>query len=390
MAMKSRTFLIVLAALMGVVAVGTRTGVIPSVKRILGRADGQETGILAGPMVAKSAGLTADELNNIDVYKLARNATVHITSTTYQRGFFYELIPGKETGTGFIIRDDGLILTNYHVISGDQQPEVTMPNSQKRYAARILARDRRNDLALIKIDAPAKLAALKMGDSDPLQVGQKVLAIGNPFEFDFTLTTGIVSSVGRSIRTQGGVLEGMIQTDAAINPGNSGGPLLDSQGSVVGINTAIYGNEGSIGIGFAMPINRAKILIEDYAAGRKTGPVWLGVETMPIAGELAEALELPSEGGLLVQGIYRGSPAAKAGIRPPQRELQIGRYVILVGGDLITAVEGQKAAARDAIIKVLARKRPGDSMALEVFRDGRRQTLRVQLEEAPDNYQTEQ
>lgn len=385
--MKFRTFAILLVAMMAVVAVGTRTGLIPSVKTFLREGEDPLT-----PIVARSAGLTSDEVNNIEVYRSARAATVHITSTFYQRNFFFEVVPQRESGTGFIIRDDGLILTNYHVISGDQAPEVTLADdkTQKKYPAKILSKDRRADLALLKIDGARKFPALKLGDSDPLQVGQKVLAIGNPFEFEFTLTTGIVSSVGRSIRTENGVLEGMIQTDAAINPGNSGGPLLDSTGNVIGINTAIYGPQGNIGIGFALPINRAKVLIEDFAAGRPTGPVWFGAETFLISGELAEALELPTEGGLLVQGVYRGSPAAKAGIRGARDEVRIGRYILPVGGDLIMSVDGQAVKERDAIIRTMSKKRPGDTLKLDIFRDGKRQTLQVRLELAPDQFNAEQ
>src|SRR5438309_9666718 len=198
------------------------------------------------------------------MYKTAHVTTDNITSVVLREGWFLQLYPEKGSGSGFIISPDGRIVTNFHVISGDRQPTVTLAN-KKQYKARVLGIDRNNDLALIKIEPRENLQVLKMGDSDPLQVGQKVLAIGNPFGLEGTLTTGIVSSLGRSIQGEDGTpLEGLIQTDAAINPGNSGGPLLDSRGNVIGINTAIYGSQtssgeaGSIGIGFAMPINRAK------------------------------------------------------------------------------------------------------------------------------------
>lgn len=388
--MRIRTFVIVLVALMLVVAVGTRTGLIPSVRQMAAIARGEAPpeggGFFSGPLPVKSAGLSADEMNNVEIYKMARQATVHISTTIYQQNFFFEVIPAKETGTGFIIREDGLILTNQHVIAGNEPPEVTLSDTKKKYIAEIVARDRKNDLALIKIKTDRKLATLKLGDSDPILVGQKVLAIGNPFEFDFTLTTGIVSSVGRSIRAdENKILEGMIQTDAAINPGNSGGPLLDSQGTVIGVNTAIYGPQGSIGLGFAMPINRAKSLIDDYAAGRPTGPAWVGVSAIPVAGDFAKALDLPEEGGLLVQQVIPGSPADKAGVRPPKQNLQISRYIIGVGGDLIMAIDGRKAESQDAISRSVDRKRPGDSLTLEVYRGGRRQTLRLQLAMRPDD-----
>src|SRR2546421_1341161 len=202
----------------------------------------------SSPSTATTAGFSTDEISNIDIYKSAHLATVNITSVVWREGWFFQLYPAKGTGSGFIINPDGRILTNFHVVSGGQQLTVTLSN-KKQYKARVLATERRNDLALVKIDPRENLPVLKMGDSDPLQVGQKVLAIGNPFGLEGTLTTGIVSSVGRSISDENGNdLEGMIQTDAAINPGNSGGPLLDSRGYVIGINTAIYGQEGNIGI----------------------------------------------------------------------------------------------------------------------------------------------
>src|SRR5271169_2879618 len=211
----------------------------------------------SGPAVTQSAGLGSDEVNNIDIYKSASPSVAYITSTVYRQTFFYGLQAARDLGSGFIINPNGEILTNYHVISGSQQVEVTLPD-QSKYKAAVLMRDRVNDLALIKIEPKKKLTYLNLGDSDHLQVGQKVLAIGNPFGLQGTLTTGVVSSLGRSISDENGhALEGMIQTDAAINPGNSGGPLLDSRGNVIGINTAIYGPQGNIGIGFAMPINRA-------------------------------------------------------------------------------------------------------------------------------------
>src|SRR6266849_439657 len=226
----------------------------------------------SGPTVARSAGLGGDELNNIEIYKTAKDSVAYITSTVYQRTFFFEVVPTRELGSGFVINADGQILTNFHVISGSSQVVVTLPD-HSQYKAQILVRDRADDLALIKIEPKKKLPHLNLGDSDRLQVGQKVLAIGNPFGFDGTLTVGVVSTLGRDIRSENNQsMEGMIQTDAAINSGNSGGPLLDSQGNVIGINTAIYGpNGGNVGIGFAMPINRAKTMLDDYRAGRSFG-----------------------------------------------------------------------------------------------------------------------
>jgi len=339
------------------------------------------------PTSVRGAGLTADEVNNIEIYKVAREATVYITSTVYQRNWYMEVYPVKDLGSGVIINADGRILTNYHVISGSSQVEVTMPD-QSKYPAEVLVRNRQDDLALIKINPRKKLPFIALGDSDKLQVGQKVLAIGNPFGLELTLTTGIVSSLGRTIQGAGpsdATLEGMVQTDAAINSGNSGGPLLDSQGNVIGINTAIYGpNGGNIGIGFAMPINRAKAMLDDYQAGKSFRRARLGVTVVYIGGDLAEALELPREGGLLVQEVAGNSAAAAGGVRGYKQVVVIGNVRVGVGGDFITSVDGQPVRREDAISKALTRKRAGDMLELKVFRGGKTVDLKVKLGEAPD------
>jgi S1-C subfamily serine protease len=261
---------------------------------------------------------------------------------------------------------------------------VTLPD-KSRYKATILVRDPSNDLALIKIVPKGKVIYLRLGDSDNLQVGQKVLAIGNPFGLEGTLTTGIISSVGRQLRDENErVLEGMIQTDAAINPGNSGGPLLDSQGNVIGINTAILGPGGNIGIGFAMPVNRAKTMLEDFQAGRKFGRPWLGVTVLPVFGDLAELLELPKEGGLLIQEVGQGTAADEAGLRGARRFVIVGNTEVGIGGDLIMELDGQKVDRGDALSRALSRKRPGDTMNVVIYRAGRQSTIKVTLGERPE------
>jgi putative serine protease PepD len=340
---------------------------------------------VSSPEVARSAGLSADELNNIEIYKRARMATVNITSTVYRRNWFFDVVPSSDMGSGFLIDDQGHILTNSHVLQGGGRVQVTLEN-QELYDAKILARDSRNDLGLIRINPKRKLPHLVFGDSDHIQVGQKVLAIGNPFGFEGTLTTGIVSSLGRTIRDEKGRdLEGMIQTDAAINPGNSGGPLLDSQGNVIGINTAIYGAAGNIGIGFALPISRAKTMVEDFRAGRSVGRPRLGVSVAYVAGDLAEALDLPPEGGLLIQDVAPGSAAAQANLRGARQLVIIGNMQVGIGGDLITAIDGRAVQRHDAITQALARKRPGDKLELTVFRNGRSFRITVILGEDPND-----
>ncbi|MEZ5352312.1 MAG: trypsin-like peptidase domain-containing protein [Bryobacteraceae bacterium] len=367
-----------LAALMAAafVLITSRTGLWPRVEQ--GSTE-EKNSLWSGPEVGRAAGLSSDELNNIEVYRSAHPATVFITSTVYRRDFFFDIVPAKETGSGFFVNAEGLIVTNNHVISGSQKLEVTMAD-QTRYTAQIVDRDPSNDLALIRVAPKAKVPYLRLGDSDKIQVGQKVLAIGNPFGLSGTLTTGIVSSLGRNIRDEGGqTLEGMIQSDAAINPGNSGGPLLDSQGNVIGVNTAIYGPGGNIGIGFAMPINRAKVMMEGFQSRGGKGRPRLGVNGTYIAGDLAVALELPREGGFLVYEVGRGSPAADAGIRPANRSVYIGNAEVGIGGDLIMSIDGQKVDRGDAIARALIRKKAGDTIVLKVFRQGRTLDVKVNL-----------
>ncbi len=347
---------------------------------------GTESPLWTGPQVARGAGLSADELNNIDVYKRAHDATVNITSTVYRQNWFLQIYPAKESGSGFLIDKQGRILTNNHVVSG-QAPEVQVTLSNgKKYKADILFRDPANDLAMVRIEPKEDIRIMPLGDSERVQVGQKVLAIGNPFGLEGTLTTGVISSIGRDIADESGrTLEGMIQTDAAINPGNSGGPLLDSQGNVIGINTAIYGPGGNIGIGFAMPINRAKTMIEDYQSNRKYGRPRLGVDVVYVFGDLATELGLPAEGGLLVQDVAEGSAAASAGLRGRRRTLVVGNYEIGIGGDLITALDGKPVDNLNALSRALARKRPGEALVVTVFRNGKKGDVTVTLGQAPQS-----
>ena len=337
------------------------------------------------PDTAYTAPALDNESNNIDIYKMANQATVNVTSIVYREDWFSQLYPEEGQGSGFLIDAEGHILTNDHVVRGTSKLTVTLAD-KKQYAASVLGADPRNDLALIKIEGPRKFPFLKLGDSDNLQVGQKVLAIGNPFGLAGTLTTGVVSSLGRTLRPERGrALEDMIQTDAAINPGNSGGPLLDSRGNVIGINTAIYGPQGNIGIGFAMPVNRAKAMLDQWRkVGRITRP-YLGVQTVYVTGDLARMLELPEAGGLLIQRVERASAAAQGGLRGPQEVVVVGNYRIGVGGDLIVAVEGNPVDSADSLQRAMDRKHAGDNMQLTVYRNGRTQQVTVRLGEAPQN-----
>jgi S1-C subfamily serine protease len=337
------------------------------------------------PDRARSAGLGSDELNNIEVYKTAHYATVNVTTVVYREDWFFRLVPVEGSGSGFLVNADGQIVTNSHVVSGGRRPQIKVILADKStYEARVLFNDEASDLALLQISPRKKLPFLRLGDSDQLQVGQKVLAIGNPFGLEGTLTTGVISSLNRSIDAEANrPMEDMIQTDAAINPGNSGGPLLDTQGSVIGINTMIVG-AANIGIGFAIPINRAKSRLNDYQARGRYARPYLGIRSLYVSGELAEALELPAEGGLLIISAERGSPAESAGLRGARRRAVVGNYEIPVGGDLIMSVDGQAVDGNTALQRAMNRKRVGEALNLTVYRDGRSVKVKVTLGEAPE------
>jgi len=337
-----------------------------------------------GPAVAQSAGLSADELNTIEIYNRANKATVNITTVVYRQNWFFEIVPQEGTGSGFLISAEGHILTNNHVVAG-RRPDVTVTLAdpeRRTYKAQLVARDPGNDLALLRISPRGKLPNLQLGDSENLKIGQKVLAIGNPFALEGTLTTGVISALGRSIRgDEDTVLEDMIQTDAAINQGNSGGPLLDSQGNVIGINTAILG-PANIGIGFAMPISRARVMLEEFQAKGRFVPPTVGVRTVFVTGDLAEALNLPREGGLLITQVVEGSPAEEAGLRGARRVAVVGMWEVPIGGDLIVALDGRPVDSDNALRSALVRKRPGDKLVLTIYRDGGTRKVTVTLGES--------
>jgi S1-C subfamily serine protease len=333
---------------------------------------------------AQSAGLTTEEISNVDIYQKASPATVNITSKVLQQGWFFEVYPTAETGSGFFIDAQGRILTNHHVIGGNAPSiEVTLAD-KRRFAAEVLAIDEANDLALLKINAGEELPYLPLGNSDNLKVGQKVLAIGNPFGLEGTLTTGVISSLGRSIRDRKGVLEDMIQTDAAINPGNSGGPLLDSSGNVIGVNTAIYGPGGNIGIGFAMPVSRAKPLLE-YArtGGTVRPPEPVGVQSFFLTSRQASALDLPAAAGYLLTEVTPGSAADQAGLLGASRQIEVGNYVIPWGGDFVIAIDGHTVTNGNLWRQVMALKQGGQKLRLKIVRDGQEKEIEVTLRSKP-------
>ena len=326
-------------------------------------------------------GLDAEEQNNITVYHKNIGSVVNITSKAVTFDFFYGLVPEEGQGSGFIIDKEGHILTNYHVIADARQIEVTLHN-RKKYGATIVGVDRAHDLAVVQIKAP-ELTPMVLGDSSKLQVGQKVYAIGNPFGLSGTLTRGIVSSIRQVQEPDGMKIEDAIQTDASINPGNSGGPLLNMHGEVIGINTMIASNVGqSAGIGFAIPINTAKAVINDLLTlGRVRRPA-LGVTTIPIDSQLADQMGLAADYGLLILQVVPGGAADTAGLRGGSQRAFLGNTPILVGGDLIVALDGQQVEDQQELAQIMNNHRAGDTVRITIYRGKKKLEVSVVLGEA--------
>jgi S1-C subfamily serine protease len=325
--------------------------------------------------------LDAEEQNNVAVYRKNIASVVNVTSRALALDFFYGLVPQEGQGSGFIIDHDGHILTNYHVIADAQRVEVTLHN-RKKYRASIVGTDRSHDLAVIQIKAP-ELQPMTLGESRNLQVGQKVYAIGNPFGLSGTLTSGIVSSIRQVQEPDGVTIDEAIQTDAAINPGNSGGPLLNSHGEVIGINTMIASNVGqNAGIGFAIPINTAKAVLNDLTTlGHVRRPA-LGVVTIPISPDLADQLGLAADYGLLIVTVVPGGAADHAGLRGGSERAYLGNEPIMIGGDLIIAIDGQDVQDQQQLAQIMNSHRAGDTIKVTVYRAKRKLEFQVTLGQA--------
>jgi S1-C subfamily serine protease len=325
--------------------------------------------------------LDSEEQNNISVYRRNIPAVVNVTSRAMTFDFFYGLVPQEGQGSGFVIDKDGHILTNYHVVADARQVEVTLHN-HKRYKATVIGTDPAHDLAVIQIKAPELVPAV-LGDSRSLQVGQKVYAIGNPFGLAGTMTRGIVSSIRPVREPNGATIDEAIQTDAAINPGNSGGPLMNWHGEVIGINTMILSNSGqNAGIGFAIPINTAKAVLNDLVTlGRVRRPA-LGVRTIPIGPELAQEMSLPADYGLLIIQVTSGGSAEQAGLRGGTERAYLGNTPIMLGGDLIVAIDGEKIQDQQDLAQTMNNHRAGDSVKVTIYRGNRKMDVNVALAEA--------
>ncbi|MBW1768095.1 MAG: trypsin-like peptidase domain-containing protein [Deltaproteobacteria bacterium] len=305
-------------------------------------------------------------------------------ATTLSLNFWMEMIPRKGQGSGFIIDSKGYILTNNHVVERAQKITVTLADGRK-LPATLVGRDPASDLAIIEIPSGSVDVVAVLGDSDQVRVGQKAIAIGNPFGLSHTLTTGIISALKREIRREDGTqIDDLMQTDAAINPGNSGGPLLNSNGEVIGINTAIFSLSGGYqGIGFAIPINRAKeVATQLITTGKVTRP-WLGITGIRITRNLARELGLGVENGVLIVEVIPGSPADQAGLKGGNREIIIGNVRLLIGGDIITAVNEHKIEDMKEIIRLLNRFSAGQTITLEIFRNQTPWEVQVFLAKRP-------
>jgi S1-C subfamily serine protease len=327
----------------------------------------------------------AEEQNNIAIYKKVLPSVVNITSTTLVFDFFYGTVPQQGQGSGFILDKAGHILTNFHVVDGANRGIEVMLSNKRRYPARVVGTDKVHDLALLQIDAP-DLQAVTLADSSQLNVGQKVYAIGNPFGLSGTMTRGIISSI-RSIRNADGApIEDAIQTDAAINPGNSGGPLLNSSGEVIGINTMIASNgaDQSSGIGFAIPINTAKAVLADLIRYGRVKRPSLGIVSYAIGPDLASQMGLAADSGVLIQRVVPGGAAERAGLHGGNEQAYVGNTPIVLGGDLIVAIDGHEITDPQDISAIMDKHQAGDTVSVTIVRGKKQMTLKLILGEARD------
>jgi S1-C subfamily serine protease len=325
----------------------------------------------------------SEEQNNIAIYKRVLPSVVNITSTSLVFNFFYGAVPQKGQGSGFVLDKAGHVLTNFHVVEGANRGIEVMLSNKRRYSAKVIGTDRTHDLALLQIDAP-NLEPVTLADSSELAVGQKVYAIGNPFGLSGTMTRGIISSIRTIGGSESAPIEDAIQTDAAINPGNSGGPLLNSRGEVIGINTMIASNgaDQSSGIGFAIPINTAKAVLADLQRYGRVKRPSLGIVSFAIGPDLASQMGLAADYGVLIQKVIPGGAAERAGLRGGNQQAYVGNTPIMLGGDLIVAIDGQEVADPQDINGLMDKHQAGDTISVTILRGRKQITLKLILGEA--------
>ena len=327
---------------------------------------------------------SSDELQNISIFESSNTAVVHIETQVTDDSSYFDAVPESDTGSGFFISADGLIVTNYHVIKDASIITVSLYDGSV-YEAQLMGSDDENDIAVIKITptADAKISTLSFGDSDSLLVGQKVIAIGNPFGYDRTMVTGIISGLSRPIRDESGkVLLGMIQTSAPINPGNSGGPLLNTKGQVIGINTSIYSTSGtSQGMNFAVASNTAAASVNDIVSYGKVSRGWLDIVPVQLSQSIVDYAGLKVSKGLLVSQIVPGGLADQAGLKAGTQQVRYGNSVIYLGGDIITEINGFSITDYNDLFTALSNTRPGDVVQVVVDRNGSTVKLNITLVE---------
>lgn len=329
-----------------------------------------------------------DEQNNVDIYQRCNPAVVNITATTLTQDFFFDIIPQKGQGSGAFIRGEGYIVTNEHVVGNARDVEVTLFD-KTQFPAKVVATDPDSDIAVIKIDPKGKkLTTLDWGDPNTLAVGEKVLAIGNPFGLGGSLSVGVISSLGRDIRTQTDrLVKDVIQTDAAINPGNSGGPLLDSSGKMVGLNAQIFSRSGgSEGIGFAISVKTVRKMVEQLIQFKRVLRPDLGIHGVGLNPRLFSALQIPTQNGVMITEIYMKGVAAKAGLKGANKELIYGFHRIPIGGDVITHIDKVQVTSMRDVLDYLVDKNVGDTITIHYIRDKAKKSVSVKLSLTPGDF----
>jgi S1-C subfamily serine protease len=389
----SRTHFI--AALLGGLVVAV-LGLI-AIAAGLVKSDGGSTTTVAAPLTAPVDAKSEKDTNVVNqIYKSDGGGVAFVESqipaqqseTLNPFGEPEQESGGIATGSGFVIDGEGHILTNNHVIDGADKVTVKLGASEKSYDAEVVGADPGTDVALLKVDAPAnELHPLTLGHSSELEVGDPVVAIGNPFGLDRTVTSGIVSALQRQIQSPNGFsISHVIQTDAAINPGNSGGPLIDGQGEVVGINSQIQtggSGNGNVGIGFAIPIDTVRTEIRQLETKGEVEHAFIGISGGTVTPELAKALNLSAEEGVIVQSVVKGGPADEAGIEGGNTTATIDGAEVQLGGDIITEIAGKKVANMEDLIEAIQSSKPGDEVQVKLLRDGQEKTANVTLGSQP-------
>jgi S1-C subfamily serine protease len=364
------------------------------------QSEGGSTTTVAAPLAAPVADRSSGDTNNVNqIYRPDGDGVGFIEADIASKEAAQSFSPfgepeqeggGTATGSGFVIDTEGHMLTNNHVVEGADQIRVKLGDSETTYEAKVVGADPATDLALLDVEAPAdQLHPLALGRSADMEVGDPVVAIGNPFGLDRTVTSGIVSALQRQIEAPDGFsITNVIQTDAAINPGNSGGPLINADGEVIGINSQIAtggGGNGNVGIGFAIPIDTVRAEIHQLETTGEVEHAFIGISGGTITPELAKAINLPVEEGVIVQSVVKGGPADKAGIEGGHTSATIDGAEVSLGGDIVTEVDGKKVAGMDEVVEIVNEADPGEALELTILRDGSTKTATVTLGDRPDS-----